>query len=114
VCRFFGNTNTNPANGQRFGPNSHVYTVDPAECAQLKAADDPKVKSWHFESNDFLITPSSAAQCPTGMLPIYRAYNNGFTQGIDSNHRITANKAAYDAQVALGWKGEGVVMCAQQ
>ena len=49
-----------------------------------------------------------------GMSAVYRAYNDGFAKGIDSNHRITANKAAYDEQVAKGWKGEGIVMCAPQ
>ena len=45
-------------------------------------------------------------------MPIYRAYNNGFAKGIDSNHRITSNFASYQAQIAKGWSGEGVVMCA--
>ena len=46
------------------------------------------------------------------LIPVYRAYNNGAAKGIDSNHRITSNKASYDAQIAKGWAGEGVVMCA--
>ncbi len=47
-------------------------------------------------------------------MPVYRAYNNGFTGGIDSNHRITANQQVYQTQIAKGWNGEGVVMCALQ
>ena len=42
------------------------------------------------------------------------AYNNGFARGIDSNHRITSNRAAYLQTVAAGWIGEVVVMCAPQ
>ncbi len=102
VCRFYGVA----AAG---GPNGHFYTADPTECAQVK--NDP---GWHFESLDFAITPAAAGgSCPAGLLPVYRAYNHRFAQH-DSNHRITANLFAYQQQVAAGWTGEGVVMCAQQ
>ena len=100
VCRFRGV----PAAG---GPNGHFYTADPAECEQVKR--DP---GWLFESLDFSITPPNpGGVCPAGLAKVYRAYNNRFAQH-DSNHRITADFAAYQAQVALGWVGEGVVMCA--
>ena len=112
VCRFYGNTNVNPATGGIYGPNSHFYTADPQECASLKAQFDPNAKSWKFESNDFLTTPAVNGACPANLLPVYRAYNNGFARGVDSNHRITANHAAYLATVARGWIGEGIVMCA--
>ena len=47
-------------------------------------------------------------------MPVYRAYNDGFARGIDTNHRITVNQQSYQAQIAKGWIGEGVVMCAAQ
>ena len=101
VCRFYGVQ----AAG---GPNGHFYTADPDECNQVKL--DP---GWKFESLDFAITPAApGGVCAQGLLPVYRAYNNRFAQR-DSNHRITANQAAYQQQVAAGWIGEGVVMCAQ-
>ena len=102
VCRFYGNS---------FGPNSHFYTANPAECAYLKSIYTPSAKSWKFESNDFLTTPAVNGTCPAGLVPVYRAYNNGFPT-IDSNHRITSNYAAYLQTVAAGSIGEGVVMCA--
>jgi len=111
VCRFYGNANINPATGMFFGPNSHFYTVDANECAGLKAQYNASAKSWKFESNDFLTTPAVNGGCSGGHVPVYRAYNNGFGKGIDSNHRITANLAAYQQTVAGGWAGEGVVMC---
>lgn len=114
VCRFYGNTNINPATGTIYGPNSHFYTADAAECAGLKAQFDPNAKSWKFESNDFLTTAAVNGTCPAGLVPVYRAYNNGFARGIDSNHRITSNYAAYLQTVAAGWTGEGIVMCAPQ
>jgi predicted esterase len=111
VCRFYGSTLP--------GPNSHFYTVDAAECQGLKdaqfSADDPRrltVKSWNFESLDFLSTPPTSGLCPSGTVPVYRAYNNGSARGVDSNHRITSSPAALQEAVARGWNNEGVVMCA--
>jgi uncharacterized repeat protein (TIGR01451 family) len=101
ACRFRGV----PAAG---GPNGHFYTADPDECEQVKG--DP---GWHFESLDFSITPPNpGGVCPDGLADVFRAYNKRFAQH-DSNHRITADFTAYQAQVALGWVGEGVVMCAE-
>ncbi len=111
VCRFYGSLSP--------GPNSHFYTVDTLECQALKdqqiPAGDPRrltVKSWNFESLDFDSTPSALQACPFGTVPVYRAYNNGFTRAVDSNHRITSNPAAIQDVVARGWRDEGVVMCA--
>jgi hypothetical protein len=107
VCRFYGSVAP--------GPNSHFYTIDPAECQWLKdlqAITPPSEKRWNFEGNDFASTPPVAGQCPAATIAVYRAYNNGFARGIDSNHRITSSRNAYLLQVAKGWIGEGVVMCA--
>jgi hypothetical protein len=112
VCRFTGNGNVNPATGSIYGPNSHFYTADANECAGLKAQFLADAKSWKFESNDFRTTPAVNGGCAAGLTPVYRAYNNGFSKGIDSNHRITSNLLAYQQAVALGWIGEGIVMCA--
>ena len=105
VCRFIGVPAEN-------GPNGHFYTADPDECTLVK--NDP---GWRFESLDFATTPplpdAAGATCPAGLVPVYRAYNNRFAQN-DSNHRITANLAAYQQQIATPpWTGEGIVMCAQ-
>ena len=111
VCRFYGS--------QSPGPNSHFYTADAAECASLKSqqfsADDPRrltEKSWNFESNDFSTTSAVNQTCAAGLVPVYRAYNNGFARGVDSNHRITTSQAAIAEVVSRGWVSEGVVMCA--
>jgi hypothetical protein len=100
VCRFYGTPGV--------GPNSHFYTDDPAECGQVKF--DP---GWHFEDYDFSSSPPTNGLCGAGKVPVYRAYNNGFAQN-NSNHRLTISFDAYSAQLAAGWKGEGVVMCAPQ
>lgn len=109
VCRFYGNQALG-TNGKPLGPNSHFYTGDSAECAQVKL--DP---GWKFESLDFQSTPPVAGACAASLAPVYRAYNNGYLNTPNnSNHRITSNKATYDQQVASGWTGEGIVMCAPQ
>jgi hypothetical protein len=108
VCRFYGSVSP--------GPNSHFYTVDAAECADLKriqAITPASAPRWNFESNDFNTTPPDASgACPAGLVPVLRAYNRGSTRGIDSNHRITTSQAAITEVVNRGWKSEGVVMCA--
>jgi hypothetical protein len=107
VCRFYGS--------QSPGPNSHFYTVNAAECVylkQLQAGTPATEKRWNFESNDFFSTPPVSGVCPAGTTEVYRAYNNGFARGIDSNHRITASVIALNEVLDRGWINEGVVMCA--
>jgi len=107
VCRFYGSISP--------GPNSHFYTAANDECSSLKAlqASTPaSQKRWNFESLDFVTTVAVNKTCPAGTIPIYRAYNNGFARGVDSNHRITASTAAIAEVVARGWIDEGIVMCA--
>jgi hypothetical protein len=114
VCRFYGNTAIDPASKLQYGPNSHFYTVDAKECSDLKSIFNANAKSWKFESNDFMSTPATAGVCGIGLAPVYRAYNNGFARGLDSNHRLTTRISDYQQSIAAGWIGEGVAMCATQ
>jgi glucose/arabinose dehydrogenase len=107
VCRFYGSVSP--------GPNSHFYTADAAECAflqQLQATTPSTQKRWNFEGLDFASTPAANGGCLDNTAPVYRAYNDGFRRGIDSNHRITSNAAAIQEVVDRGWRNEGIVMCA--
>ena len=107
VCRFYGSIKP--------GPNSHFYTIDTSECARLKQLQvlaAPTDKRWNFESLDFSSTAAVNGGCAGGLTPVYRAYNNGFSRGVDSNHRITTSQSAIAEVVARGWVSEGVVMCA--
>lgn len=107
VCRFYGSMSP--------GPNSHFFTVDAGECAYLKhlqASTPVTEKRWNFESIDFVSTSPTSGSCPGGTVPVYRAYNNGSSRGIDSNHRIASNPLAIQEVVSRGWSDEGVVMCA--
>ena len=111
VCRFYGNAAANPATGARFGPNSHFFTADPDECEGLKSLYVADAPSWQFEALDFRASQAAGAACDAGMVPVYRAYNNGAARGIDSNHRITTNRTAIAQVAARGWIDEGVAMC---
>lgn len=107
ACRFYGSITP--------GPNSHFYTASTEECDALKqvqAATLPTERRWNFESLNFATTPATNGLCPNGTVQVYRAYNNGFANGVDSNHRITANLTAHQAVINRGWVNEGVVMCA--
>jgi alpha-tubulin suppressor-like RCC1 family protein len=111
VCRFYGNTNTNPATGQIYGPASHFYTIDDGDCNGLKALYNAGQKSWKFESNDYFAIPLDGnRQCPVGARAVYRAYNNGFPAK-DANHRYDVNRSNVAALVARGWTDEGAVFC---
>ena len=105
ACRFAGNATVDPATGRPRGPNSHFYSLDPAECGATRG--DP---AWQFESYDFSAWPASDRTCREATVPMLRLYNNGFARN-DSNHRYTADRATYDAMIGQGWIGEGVVFC---
>jgi serine protease len=100
VCRFYGTPGV--------GPNSHFYTIDPAECAAVQR--DP---GWRLETADAFYTylPVGGA-CPGRTIPVHRAYDDRYAQN-DSNHRYAVDRAAYDEVLARGWIGEGVVLCAE-
>ena len=107
VCRFYGSTALDPATGLRRGPNSHFYTVQPGECAQVKLD-----AGWtHEGSGSFWMVKSTNGFCASGTQPVYRLYNNRYAQN-DSNHRYTTSATLYTQMVAAGWSGEGVAMCA--
>jgi hypothetical protein len=110
VCRFYGSPAIDPSTGARRGPNSHFYTLQPAECEAVKADG-----GWVYEpaATFWMLPPASggADGCRTGAQAVYRAYNNRYLEN-DSNHRYTVDPAIYASMVAAGWSGEGVVMCA--
>jgi predicted dienelactone hydrolase len=98
VCRFYGR----PAGG----PNSHFFTVDPQECAIVKAGT-----GWFYEGIGFYANRLAAgASCADGQIAVNRAYNNGFARN-DSNHRFTTSNSNALDMARSGWALEGPVMC---
>ena len=100
VCRFYGMPPT--------GPDSHFFTANPAECANVMT----QFAAWTFEGHAFAVTPATNGQCPAGLVAVSRFFNNPTTVGA-MNHRFTVTQQAFDQTVAMGWVNEGVVMCAQ-
>lgn len=113
VCRFYGNTQINPATGIIYGPPSHFYSVSKEECDFLIQIYNPRSLSWQLESYDFRISkPDAEGTCPAQTRAVHRLYNNGFAQGLPSNHRYTTSSAIIDQMIDEGWEYEGVQMCA--
>jgi len=109
VCRFYGSLTP--------GPNSHFYTALVEECEflkQLQITSPAALPRWNLEGITFSTQLPVNGLCPPFTLPVYRAYNNGFTLGKDSNHRLTTSPDALQHVVAQGWVYEGIAMCAPQ
>jgi uncharacterized delta-60 repeat protein len=106
ACRSYGSSDVDPATGVRRGPNSHVFSMEAAECLTIRA--DP---GWRFEGYGFSGWPRRAQGCASGTIGVYRAYNNRFAFN-DSNHRHTTELATYNQMIGQGWAGEGIVFCA--
>ena len=49
--------------------------------------------------------------CPENFMPIYRAYNNGYVRGEDSNHRYFTDLNLLNQMLDEGWLDEGVAFC---
>ncbi len=104
VCRFYGNPAMN-SSGQRIGPNSHFYTVNAAECEQVKL--DP---GWLYEGVVFHAVAPVDGACPSALRPLFRSYNNRYREN-DSNHRYLVDPRLSAEMSAQGWSTEGLVMC---
>ncbi|MDQ6916529.1 MAG: glycosyl hydrolase, partial [Pseudomonadota bacterium] len=97
ACRFFGTPG--------LGPNTHVFTINVAECNKLRA--DLK---WKFEGLAFDEQTPANNDCPAGRVPVTRLYNNGM--GGEANHRYLTSHSEIYRTVVAGWLEEGVVFCA--
>jgi dienelactone hydrolase len=97
ACRFFGTPG--------IGPNSHFFTINPAECAKVKA--DPV---WTYEGLAFKAEVPDGEDCAADRVPVVRLYNNGM--GGQANHRFLTSHSEILATLAQGWIREGAVFCA--
>ncbi|MEP7085182.1 MAG: hypothetical protein ABI854_10630, partial [Betaproteobacteria bacterium] len=107
VCRFYGD----PVRG----PNSHFYSASTAECRgllDLQTTTPDTEPRWNTEGYAFKVSlPNAGGACRSGLLPVYRAYNNGFAKGIDSNHRYVLDRSLLVPMFAQGWNDEGIAFC---
>ena len=108
VCRFYGDLVR--------GPNSHFYSASTAECRDLlglQLSIPDTQPRWNSEGYAFKVSlPNAGGQCGNGLLPVFRAYNDGFAHGVDSNHRYVVDQALLAPLLAQGWKDEGIAFCA--
>ncbi len=96
VCRFFGTPGK--------GINSHFYTADADECANVKT-----LPAWTFENVSFYIPLPVNGRCG-GNYPVYRSF---YSDNIaDANHRFTVDLTAHVRMTRRGDVLEGVAMCA--
>ena len=106
VDRFYGSLTP--------GPNSHFYTAEPAEFAALRALEfvQPNtVPRWNFEEIAFAINQLHAYRRPP------RRAGQGQAAPTIARCRVTPTTVTHRSRcvnqmLALGWSGEGVVMCA--
>ena len=97
ACRFFGTPG--------IGPNSHFFTIDPAECALVKT--NP---AWTSEGIAFKADLPFGDDCAADRVPVIRLYNNG--KGGQVNHRYLTSHSEIHAMLLQGWIREGAVFCA--
>jgi hypothetical protein len=109
VCRFYGSMQP--------GPNSHFYSLSTQDCRFLMTLQEktPATKPrWNFEAYAFSLMPpleEHEQPCMEGFIPVYRAYNNGFQKGEDSNHRYVTDRDLLLPLIDEGWSDEGVAFC---
>ncbi len=108
ACRFYGSMSP--------GPNSHFFTISKEECAFLvKRSEEvsPDKPRWNLEYYSVFTAfePGADGRCREGLVPVYRAYNNGYSKGIDSNHRFVTDRTLLQPLIAEGWVDEGIKMC---
>ena len=112
VCRFYGSMNP--------GPNSHFYSLSMHDCRSLMDLQESQPSTqprWNFEQWAFSVIPpvkDMDKPCAENLIPVYRAYNNGYSRGEDSNHRYVTYPALLTPLIADGWTEEGVVFCSPQ
>jgi hypothetical protein len=109
VCRFYGSMYP--------GPNSHFFTLSTQDCSFLMSLQETQPATeprWNFEEYAFSLMPPVQDQespCAENLIPVYRAYNNGFTLGKDSNHRYVTDLDLLTPLLEKGWTNEGVAFC---
>lgn len=102
LCRFY------------IPPASHFFSGLAAECAAVLAFNVPP---FVFESSNSFYLPApdmTTGVCPSGLIPVYRLYNN---KPMLTNHRYTTDLAVKAQMVTKGYIAEGygpnrVMMCA--
>lgn len=116
VARYYGALQQDK---HTFKPDSHFYTGSAGErqilddgyrkaCPQNQGSCTGE--AWYYEKDEYRVYLPSGSSCPTGTVPLYRFYNNGYPTK-DSNHRYTIDTGVAADMRAKGWTDESVKMC---
>jgi hypothetical protein len=96
---------------------SHFYTLLKNERDALFAlnpANQLLPGLPYFEGDDswahLPVSEQGTLRCAPPLIGVYRAFR-GTRFPDDPNHRFTADRSRYEALVAAGWDGEGIVFC---
>ncbi len=107
VERFYGSVSP--------GPNSHFFTIDPAEARILHDRFDatpPSEPRWRSEGYPFnAFRVRADGTCDSGKLPVLRAFNNGPARGLEPNHRYSVDGHQIEQMASAGWIVEGIAFC---
>ncbi len=97
---------------------SHFYTLLADEIAALNRLNPSNALAPRLPFNEgvdsFAAMPemlSGNNTCTQGLQPVYRLFRGNARFPDDPNHRFTIERQIYDEFVALGWSGEGIVLC---
>ena len=97
------------------GPNSHFFTMNVLESLLLKelaSSTPPEQPRWNSEGSPFNAFPVLyGGACGANQVPVWRAFNGGPSNGVESNHRFSTDKSVIDGMVAQGWIAEGIAFC---
>lgn len=103
------------------GPDSHFYSLNPAECEMLKSLEladkaarpkDLSYPGWQFQGTAFYALAPENGKCSPGSTPVYRFYNGRWAEN-DSNHRFTA-AGSMQLAMSMSWSDEGVAFCSPE
>ena len=102
--------------GQR---GSHFFTAVPSDQVVMTSLNPTNAqlaaKPYLEGIEGYAIPKNAAGVCPTGSIPIYRAFKGAPRYVDDGNHRFSASLAQHQDMVGrLGWTDEGVVFCGLQ
>ena len=107
VCRFYGDASIDEHTGKRKGPDTHFYTADATECAEVPR----RFPVWQLETTSaFLVAMPRSGQCAAGSRPVTRF----FRPFGEATHRYVSDGALAATMLARGWIAEGIVFCLPQ
>lgn len=98
---------------------SHIFIADASERTLLASFNPTNLTldaKPYLEGVEGHVVPKTAAgTCPSGTIPVYRAFKGPPRYVDDGNHRFSVSLAQHQDMVTrLGWADEGIAFCGLQ